>query len=77
MIIIGSTCLQQSDGPSLFSTASTIANVLARPEVKEWRVLNVLHRVASQVGALDVGYKGGIKNLNNIKFLYLLGAVSQ
>ena len=36
--------------------------------------LNVLHRVASQVGALDNGYKSGIGNLNDVKLLYLLGA---
>ena len=39
-------------------------------------MLNVLHRVASQVGALDIGYKAGIGDMSNTKLLFLLGAVS-
>ena len=37
----------------------------------------LLHlQVASQVGAMDIGYKTNKLNLSNVKFLYLLGAVS-
>lgn len=41
-----------------------------------WKVFNVLQEAASQVAALDLGYKGGISNLKEIspKVLYLLGA---
>ena len=35
-----------------------------------------LLQTASQVGALDIGYKAGIEDLSRTKFLYLLGAVS-
>lgn len=41
-----------------------------------WKVLNVLHCVASQVAALDLGYKLGVADIRNSppKVLYLLGA---
>jgi NADH dehydrogenase (ubiquinone) Fe-S protein 1 len=41
-----------------------------------WKVLNILHRVASQVAALDLGYKMGVAEIRNSppKVLYLLGA---
>jgi hypothetical protein len=39
-------------------------------------VLNILHRVASQVAALDLGYKMGVTEIRNSppKVLYLLGS---
>ena len=42
----------------------------------EWRVLNVLHRVASQVAALDLGWKAGVSDVRAAKpkVLWLLGA---
>lgn len=41
-----------------------------------WKVFNLLQEAASQVAALDLGYKGGISNLKELspKVLYLLGA---
>lgn len=38
--------------------------------------MNILHRVASQVAALDLGYKLGVADVRNSppKVLYLLGA---
>ena len=77
MIIVGSSCLQDaSNGVDILYKISKISNELVQSDNKEWKVLNVLHRSASQVGALDVGYKGGIGDLSNVKLLYLLGAVS-
>ena len=42
----------------------------------EWKVLNVLHRVASQVAALDLGWKAGVAEgrAAKPKVLWLLGA---
>ena len=42
----------------------------------DWRVLNVLHRVASQVAALDLGYEAGVASIRQNKpdVLFLLGA---
>ena len=45
-----------------------------------WELIIVLFssQAASQVGALDIGYKPGVtkEDLKNVKFLYLLGEVS-
>jgi hypothetical protein len=42
----------------------------------DWKVLNVLHRVASQVAALDLGWKAGAAELRAAqpRVLWLLGA---
>ncbi|XP_065839978.1 NADH-ubiquinone oxidoreductase 75 kDa subunit, mitochondrial-like isoform X2 [Oscarella lobularis] len=72
IILIGSSTLQNGDSAAVYSAAVQLANQ-AKVE-KEWRVLNVLHRVASQVGALDVGYKPGVGDLSKAKLVYLLGA---
>lgn len=60
------------------SSVQTIAqNARASSGVEEgWKVLNVLHRVASQVAALDLGYKAGVESIRKAppKVLFLLGA---
>merc|ERR1719472_247957 len=42
----------------------------------DWAVVNVLHRVASQVAALDLGYKPGVSEVREAKpkVVWLLGA---
>nr|KAG5691885.1 hypothetical protein BaRGS_033248 [Batillaria attramentaria] len=78
MVVVGSSALQRSDGAALLSTVSTLANGLHTKSGadKEWRVLNVLQRVASQAAALDLGYKAGVSAILETKpqVLYLLGA---
>ncbi|XP_078322205.1 NADH-ubiquinone oxidoreductase 75 kDa subunit, mitochondrial-like [Crassostrea virginica] len=78
MVVVGSTTLQRKDSAAVHATVSTIAQT-ARVQSgcgEEWRVLNVLHRVASQVAALDLGYKAGVDYIrkNPPKVLFLLGA---
>lgn len=48
LIIIGSEVLERSDGAAILSAAQSLALKTAS-ENKEWKVLNVLHKVASQV----------------------------
>ncbi|KAA8588112.1 hypothetical protein FQN60_001306 [Etheostoma spectabile] len=71
-------CLQREDGAAIMAAVSTIAqNARIRSGTEDtWKVLNVLHRVASQVAALDLGYKPGVETLrkNPPKVLFLLGA---
>lgn len=78
MVVVGSSALQRGDGNAIHKAVSRIAE---NAKVKSgcgdnWKVLNVLHRVASQVAALDVGYKAGVEYIkqNPPKVLYLLGA---
>ncbi|XP_061193968.1 NADH-ubiquinone oxidoreductase 75 kDa subunit, mitochondrial-like isoform X1 [Saccostrea echinata] len=78
MVIVGSSTLQRKDGAALHAAVSTIAQT-ARVQSgcgADWRVLNILHRVASQVAALDLGYKAGVDYIrkNPPKVLFLLGA---
>uniref|UniRef100_A0A8C9UZH1 NADH-ubiquinone oxidoreductase 75 kDa subunit, mitochondrial n=1 Tax=Scleropages formosus TaxID=113540 RepID=A0A8C9UZH1_SCLFO len=78
VVVLGSACLQRDDGAAVHSLVSTIAqNVRVTSGVQDsWKVLNVLHRVASQVAALDLGYKAGVEAIRNNppKVLFLLGA---
>ncbi|XP_061580436.1 NADH-ubiquinone oxidoreductase 75 kDa subunit, mitochondrial-like [Cololabis saira] len=78
VVIVGSGCLQREDGAAIMAAVSTIAqNARVTSEVEEsWKILNVLHRVASQVAALDLGYKPGVNTIrmNPPKVLFLLGA---
>ncbi|XP_063073322.1 NADH-ubiquinone oxidoreductase 75 kDa subunit, mitochondrial [Engraulis encrasicolus] len=78
VVVVGSTTLQRADGAAILNAVSTIAqNARASSGVEEgWKVLNVLHRVASQVAALDLGYKPGVEAIRNAppKVLFLLGA---
>lgn len=78
MVVVGSAALQRGDGKSIHKAVSTIAQN-ARVQSgcgEDWKVLNVLHRVASQVAALDLGYKAGVDYIreNPPKVLFLLGA---
>ncbi|TNN02983.1 hypothetical protein fugu_000012 [Takifugu bimaculatus] len=78
VVVVGSGCLQREDGAAIMAAVSTIAqNARVSSQVEEsWKVLNVLHRVASQVAALDLGYKTGVEAIrkNPPKLLFLLGA---
>ncbi|KAL0963873.1 hypothetical protein UPYG_G00314680 [Umbra pygmaea] len=78
VVVLGSAALQRDDGAAIHAAVSTIAqNARVSSGVGEsWKVLNVLHRVASQVAALDLGYKPGVEAIkkNPPKVLFLLGA---
>ncbi|XP_004066663.1 NADH-ubiquinone oxidoreductase 75 kDa subunit, mitochondrial [Oryzias latipes] len=78
VVVVGSGALQREDGAAILSAVSTIAqNARTSSGVEDgWKVLNVLHRVASQVAALDLGYKAGVDAIrkNPPKVLFLLGA---
>lgn len=60
MIVIGSGVLTRSDAESILDVAKTISEKygLYSPE---WNGFNVLHRAASRVGGLDVGFLPGEK----------------
>ncbi|NXX68073.1 NDUS1 oxidoreductase, partial [Spizella passerina] len=78
MVVVGSTALQRSDGAAILAAVSAIAqNSRATSGAgADWKVMNILHRVASQVAALDLGFKPGVEAVrkSSPKVLYLLGA---
>jgi len=77
IVIVGSEALQRHDGAAVMSLVQQIANT-ARAGVEDptWKVLNVLHRVASQVAALDLGYRAGVAEVREAQpsVVWLLGA---
>lgn len=75
IVVVGSVALQRPDGAAIFDSVVQLSNSIRKPN-SDWSVLNVLHRVASQVAALDLGYKAGVGYIrqNLPKVLYLLGA---
>ncbi|XP_046350051.1 NADH-ubiquinone oxidoreductase 75 kDa subunit, mitochondrial-like [Haliotis rufescens] len=78
IIVVGSGLLQREDGAAIHAAVSTLAESVRSSCGcgPDWKVLNVLHRVASQVAALDLGYKAGVDHIrqNPPKVLFLLGA---
>uniref|UniRef100_A0A3B3WNQ5 NADH-ubiquinone oxidoreductase 75 kDa subunit, mitochondrial n=3 Tax=Poecilia mexicana TaxID=48701 RepID=A0A3B3WNQ5_9TELE len=78
IVVVGSSCLQREDGAAIMAAVSTIARNAGVSSGLQgtWKILNVLHRVASQVAALDLGYKPGVDSIlkNPPKILFLLGA---
>lgn len=77
LIIVGANALARSDGKAFMSSLHSFASQL-KPEDKDWKVWNVLQTNASQVAALDVGYKAGVDEVlaGGPKVLFLLGADS-
>merc|ERR1719510_2717461 len=66
------------DGAAILANVQQLAQKVkvASGAPQEWKVLNVLHRVASQVAALDIGYQAGVSALLDVKpdVVYMLGA---
>ncbi|XP_032880238.1 NADH-ubiquinone oxidoreductase 75 kDa subunit, mitochondrial [Amblyraja radiata] len=78
MVVVGSSILQRIDGAAIHAAVSTIAqNARVGSGITDnWKVLNVLQRVANQVAALDLGYKAGVDIIRKTppKVLFLVGA---
>ncbi|CAF4400006.1 unnamed protein product [Didymodactylos carnosus] len=79
LIILGSAMFQRQDTESVYAATVSLANKLRSSltdDNKEWHIFNVLHRYASQVAALDLGYKPDVKSIIELKpkLLYLFGA---
>ena len=51
VVIVGSECLQRGDGGNIFAQVQKLAEQVKVKSgcADDWKVLNVLHRVASQV----------------------------
>lgn len=83
VIIIGYDALRRGDGKAILAKASDISEAY-KVVRQDWNGFNVLHKAASRVGALDIGFlpqKGGLSKTKieaacekgEIEFLYLLG----
>ncbi|BHF63682.1 NADH dehydrogenase Fe-S protein subunit 1 ndufs1 [Sparganum proliferum] len=76
LIILGNDCLQRDDAQAVHTTAMQLACKYAKTPDAGVARFNVLHRVASTVAALDLGYTPGIASLKAAKpqVVILLGA---
>ncbi|XP_026495934.1 NADH-ubiquinone oxidoreductase 75 kDa subunit, mitochondrial [Vanessa tameamea] len=76
VVILGADQLKTPEGAALLAYTQELALRLQDKLVdKEWKVLNVLQRTASQVAALDLGYRAGAgAQLAAARVVYLLGA---
>jgi len=78
MIIMGSDMFNREDAESIHSCLTTVAQNLRGnlEDAGDWRVFNVLHKTASQVAALDLGYKPGVEHIQNNppSLIFLMGA---
>ena len=76
LVVVGSECLQRPDGAALHAAAQQLACHFSSSSAEGARRFNVLHRYASQVAALDLGYTPGLGGLRAAKpkVVILLGA---
>ncbi|XP_059153020.1 NADH-ubiquinone oxidoreductase 75 kDa subunit, mitochondrial-like isoform X2 [Physella acuta] len=77
MIILGTDCLQTRDNAAILDIVKQIAEKARRTcKHKDWKIFNVLHKNASQVGALDLGFQPGLNSFedNRPSMLFMLGA---
>merc|ERR1711887_264879 len=74
MVILGSSVFDREDGADIHNTVRSICDNLECDE--GWNPFNVLHKSASTVGALDLGYKSGVDTVKEQKpkLLFLVGA---
>jgi NADH-quinone oxidoreductase subunit G len=77
MIIVGTKALARDDGQSVLSAAARLAvtSGAIRP-ADDWNGFNVLHRAASRVAALDLGFVPGegAQDFSRLDVVWLLGA---
>lgn len=77
LIILGGQQFGRQDAAAILGAVQQLSQSLsASVNDKEWKILNILQQVASQVAALDIGYKAGVSAIreNPPKVLFLLGA---
>lgn len=77
MVILGGQQFGRQDAAAILAAVQQLSQSLSTGlNNKEWKILNVLQQVASQVAALDIGYKPGVSEIreNPPKVLFLLGA---
>lgn len=78
LIILGAQAFSRSDSSALYSVVRQLAQKVSQhcKTDPSWKIFNVLQEAASQVAALDLGYKPGISDLKSLapKVVYLLGA---
>lgn len=75
LIIVGSGVAASADAAAVYKTVADFAAKNANFNTGSWNGVNVLHREASRVAALDLGFQNlAGADATPAKFVYLLGA---
>lgn len=73
LIIVGSGVAASADAAAVYKTVAAFASKNSNFNTADWNGVNVLHREASRVAALDLGFQN-FGDATPAKFVYLLGA---
>lgn len=73
LIIVGSGVAASPDAAAVYKTVAEFASKNSNFNTADWNGVNVLHREASRVAALDLGFQN-LGDSTPAKFVYLLGA---
>lgn len=74
LIIVGSGVAASEDADAIFSTVAAFASKNKNFNSEGWNGVNLLHREAARVAALDLGFQNLSAQTTTPKFVYLLGA---
>ncbi|SGZ47294.1 CIC11C00000004397 [Sungouiella intermedia] len=74
LIIVGSGVAHSEDAEAIFSTVAEFASKNKNFNTEGWNGVNLLHREAARVAALDLGFQNLSGESPKAKFVYLLGA---
>ncbi|EGW33732.1 NADH dehydrogenase 78K chain precursor, 5-prime end [Spathaspora passalidarum NRRL Y-27907] len=74
LIVIGSGVADSEDSSAIYKLVGDFASKHANFNSGEWNGVNLLHREASRVAALDIGFNTLVEETAKPKFIYLLGA---
>lgn len=74
LIIVGSGVAESKDSEAIYKLVGEFASKHENFNSGEWNGVNLLHREASRVAALDLGFNTLVEDSTKAKFIYLLGA---
>ena len=74
LIIVGSGVAESKDSEAIYKLIGEFASKHENFNSGEWNGVNLLHREASRVAALDLGFNTLVEDSTKAKFIYLLGA---
>ncbi|EMG49210.1 nuo78 NADH-ubiquinone oxidoreductase 78 kDa subunit [Candida maltosa Xu316] len=74
LIIVGSGVAESKDAEAIYNIVGEFVSKHSNFNAGEWNGVNLLHREASRVAALDLGFNTLVEETAKPKFIYLLGA---
>lgn len=74
LIIVGSGVAESKDSEAIYKLVGEFASKHENFNSGEWNGVNLLHREASRVAVLDLGFNTLVEDSTKAKFIYLLGA---